>query len=286
MKRYIIAAFSMLLALTACGPKEDSVLARHVPERSDDFVWENDLVCYRAYGQALEGNPTSPGFDVWVKLPGALVADRRYKDELENGRTYHKDWGNGKDCYKVGVSLGAGASSPVVDGVIQYPATNWRSFEILEKKADKVVFVLDYPSWTMPEGTEVSLKKKITVEAGSYFCKCEDTYSFEGPQEICVAVGVNRHTELDGIINESMLDDRYVLWEKASDQSVEPEEGLIGVAVVLPGADYCGLSADNTHGICTKKVKSGEPVVYYFGSCWSKGEVKSWEKWLETAKAE
>ena len=68
------AAAAGLLALTACqsAPEGDKVMARYVPERADDFVWENDLVAYRAYGKALEGNPTSPGFDVWVKKAGKL----------------------------------------------------------------------------------------------------------------------------------------------------------------------------------------------------------------------
>ena len=39
-----------------------------------DFVFENNLIAGRFYGKALEGNPTSPGIDIWVKLPGALVA--------------------------------------------------------------------------------------------------------------------------------------------------------------------------------------------------------------------
>ena len=57
------------------GPR---VMARAVPERKDDFVFENDLIAGRFYGKALEGDPTSPGIDVWVKLPGALVADDWY----------------------------------------------------------------------------------------------------------------------------------------------------------------------------------------------------------------
>ena len=84
------------MLIASCAPKEQKVMARFVPERSDDFVWENNYVCYRAYGEALEGNPTSPGFDIWVKTPGALVADERYRMELEEGLSYHIDHGNGK----------------------------------------------------------------------------------------------------------------------------------------------------------------------------------------------
>ena len=58
--RKIILAIAALAAFAACSPKaeEAKVHARYVPERMDDFVWENDLVCYRVYGKALEGNPS------------------------------------------------------------------------------------------------------------------------------------------------------------------------------------------------------------------------------------
>ena len=60
MKRLLIAALA-LLTLGACKQgSEGGVMARAVPERADDFVFENDLVAGRFYGQALEGNPTSP----------------------------------------------------------------------------------------------------------------------------------------------------------------------------------------------------------------------------------
>ena len=75
-------------------------MARAVPERADDFVFENDLIAGRFYGEALEGNPTSPGIDIWVKKPGALVADEWYKGAMEDPDYYHHDHG-GKDCYKV-----------------------------------------------------------------------------------------------------------------------------------------------------------------------------------------
>ena len=108
-------------------------MAREVPERADDFVFENNLIAGRIYGKALEGNPTSPGIDIWVKLPGKLVADEWYKNTVSPGADptyYHHDHG-GKDCYKVAVSLGGGASVPFVDSTICYPATNYRSGEIL-----------------------------------------------------------------------------------------------------------------------------------------------------------
>ena len=112
---------SALCCLFACKAPEQKVMARFVPERADDFVFENNLVAGRFYGEALEGNPTSPGVDIWVKLPGALVANDWYAHAVEDGGYYHHDHG-GKDCYKVAVSLGGGASVPLIaDTLRQLP---------------------------------------------------------------------------------------------------------------------------------------------------------------------
>ncbi len=279
MRKAILAA-ALVAALCACNsaPKQ-KVMARYVPERADDFVFENNLIAGRIYGKALEGNPTSPGIDIWVKLPGKLVADEWYAEALKDPEYYHHDHG-GKDCYKVAVSLGGGASVPYIDGELWYPATNWRSCDLVERSADKTVFILHYPEWEAgPVG--VKLDKKITVTADSYFSKVEDTYTFSGAETIQVAAGVFRHPSQDTIEDELIGADRYAIWEQASDQSVEPEDGRLGVGVYMPGAESVSVTPDGSHGICVRSVKSGETLTYWFGSCWSKGNVKNSAAWFE-----
>ncbi len=284
MKKFLIALASLAL-LCGCNSKEQKVMARYVPERADDFIWENDLVCYRAYGEALEGNPTAPGFDVWVKTPGKLVADERYRLELEEGQSYHIDHGNGKDCYKVAVSLGAGASSPLVGGQLIYPATNYRSWEILEESADKVVFVLSYPEWEV-DGKMVSLDKKITVNAGSYFCEVEDSYKGDF-DTLTIAAGIFNHEPEDPEQTTMIGIDRLAIWEHASDTSVEPEDGMIGVAVVMPDADAVyPLETNKPHLVAVKDIANGETLKYSFGSCWSKGDIKTDGEWLDLVNAQ
>ena len=171
MKRIFIVLLA-LAALCACS-QDKKVMARFVPERSDDFVFENNLIAGRFYGKALEGNPTSPGLDIWVKLPGKLVADEWYKGfQTESDAYYHHDHG-GKDCYKVAVSLGGGASSPLIDGKLCYPATNYRSWDIVESSPKKVVFTLHYPQWQAADSVKVALDKTVTVVPDTYFCRHE-----------------------------------------------------------------------------------------------------------------
>lgn len=287
MKKSIIFALA-LICFVACGHKGDTgkVFARFVPERFDDFIFENNLIAGRIYGEALEncgkGQLTSPGIDVWVKIPGKLVCDQRYKDELENGKTYHKDWGNGKDCYKVGRTLGAGASAPIVGGEPAFPASNFRSHEILENKPDKVVFVLHYPEWTV-DTLKISLSKKISIVPDTYFCKVEDIYTFNA-DSITVAAGVFRHPSQRTIVDEVLEKGLYSIWEHASDTSVEPEDGLLGIAVRVPDAEFAMISPDASHGLVGRSVKSGEVFSYSFGSCWSKGNIKTSEEWFRICK--
>ncbi|MBR0223360.1 MAG: DUF4861 family protein [Bacteroidales bacterium] len=283
MKRFF-GLLLVLLALSGCKTTpETQVLARFVPERSDDFVFENKLIAGRFYGQALEGNPTSPGIDVWVKLPGRLVANEWYQGALEDPDYYHHDHG-GKDCYKVAVSLGGGASAPLIDGTLRYPATNFRSHEVLEAGADKAVFVLHYPAWQAADSLTVSLDKKVTVVPGSYFCQVEDIYTFTGADSLTIAAGVNRHPAQQTLLAEVIDPRYYALWEQASDQSIEPEDGLLGVAVIVPEGENGCVTDDGLHGLCTRTVRSGEPFRYCFGSCWSKGGIKDAEQWFKLVK--
>ena len=286
MKRIIILA-AVTLAVAACagGQKtadEAKMMARYVPERADDFVFENNLIAGRIYGKALEGNPTSPGIDVWVKMPGALVADDWYAHAVEDPEYYHHDHG-GKDCYKVAVSLGGGASVPFVGGVFCYPETNWRDYEILIEDSECIKFGLSYPEWDA-NGVKVSLQKIVTVYPDTHFCRVEDYY-FGDFESLTVAAGVWRH---DGPEQEISLDDRFAIWEAASDQSIEAEDGMLGLAVYMPEAQECCIAADaagREHSLCLATIASGEPLVYYFGSCWSKGDITSAEEWFATVKA-
>lgn len=283
MKKYLIIAAVMLLGACASKPQEQKVMARAVPERSDDFVFENNLIAGRFYGEALEGNPTSPGIDIWVKLPGALVANDWYAEATKPGgdhNYYHKDHG-GKDCYKVAVSLGGGGSVPFIDSTLCYPATNYRSSEILYESPTEISFVLHYPEWQAGD-VKVALDKTVTVFADSYFCKVEDTYTFDA-DSLTIAAGIFRHKKQNTIEAEAFGEDYYAIWEHASDQSVEPEDGMIGVAVIMPGADAVIIVDGGKHGVCLKKVASGEPLEYWYGSCWSKGEIAGFNQWFELA---
>jgi predicted nuclease of restriction endonuclease-like (RecB) superfamily len=73
--------------------------SRYVPERKDDFAWENDKIAFRMYGKAPEGTKENAyGTDVWVKRTDKLIINERYKRA-----EYHIDHGDGiKELAKKG----------------------------------------------------------------------------------------------------------------------------------------------------------------------------------------
>ena len=50
--------------------------------------------------------------------------------------------------------------------------------------------------------------------------------------------------------------------------------------VVVPEAKDVCVHDELDHGIATRDLKPGETFTYYFGSCWSKGDLKTAEDWF------
>ena len=124
-----------------------------MPERKDDFAWENQLVTYRIYGPALQatGEITS-GIDVWSKRIPHFIIDDFYKRDAEGSRThdpalsYHKDNGIGVDSYDVGPTQGCGGTAIYANGRL-YPSKNYAHVRILAQGPIRFAFEATYEPW-------------------------------------------------------------------------------------------------------------------------------------------
>ena len=110
-KKKLLIGFGKRLRFTT------KTFGRYVPERKEDFAWENDKIAFRMYGKELEKTPKEMGLgvDVWVKRTERMIINERYK----RGE-YHIDHGDGMDYYHVGFSLGAGNMMPYVNDSIYF----------------------------------------------------------------------------------------------------------------------------------------------------------------------
>lgn len=244
---------------------------RFVPERLDDYAWENDKVAFRAYGPALETAPgemlATPGFDAWVKCVDTLVIDARY----ERGN-YHHNYGDGMDCYKVGRTLGAGASAPYVNDTL-WLSRNFAAWETLDNGPIRTAVRFTYAPFRVAD-KEVSLTKTISLDAHSHFNRIENVY--EGDfATLPVAAGFVRHDVKALSANENWLG----FYEAASDSQQPEEDGDLYFGVILPGAEFRADAAG--HAVALAEAESGVPMIYYAGSGWSQGGVEDMPDWMD-----
>ena len=250
---------------------EPKAFGRQVPERYDDYAWENNLCAYRLYGPALETSPEkliTPGIDVWVKCTEKLVIDEWYAKG-----DYHHNYGDGMDCYKVGRTLGGGASVPMVDGKFWPMEHNYATARTLDNGPLRTSVELTYVGWDV-NGVEVSLVKTITLDADDRFNKMENVYTGDF-ESLPIAAGFVRHD-----VKNTLTGAGWAAMVEAVSDSKQPEvDGDIYQAIVLPGAqpeaDLLG------HTLAVIPVKSGEKMTYYSASGWSQGGVEDMEDWLE-----
>lgn len=253
---------------------EQQAFGRQVPERYDDYAWENNLSAYRLYGPALETSPEkliTPGIDVWVKCTEKLVIDEWYAKG-----DYHHNYGDGMDCYKVGRTLGGGASVPMLEGKFWPMEHNYATCQTLDNGPIRTTVKLVYVPWDV-NGTAVSLVKTITLDANQRFNRMENLYEGEF-EELPIAAGFVRHD-----VKGTEQGEGWIAMVEAVSDSKQPEvDGDIYQAIVLPGAE---LNADLLgHTLAVKAVKSGETMTYYSASGWSQGGVENMEDWIETIK--
>jgi len=241
---------------------------RMVPERKDDFAWENDKIAFRMYGPALQATgEISNGIDVWVKSTSELIIDKWYK--LDD---YHVDHGEGLDYYKVGPTLGAGGIAPTDKEKLFY-SKNWASYKVLTSGNLRTVFELNYSPWQYL-GKEITETKRITLNAGSQLNKIEVTYQSKYLDSIPVAIGIlKRSGKGVAVLNEKSGYISYL--EPTSEQF-----GTTGVGLVM--IDNQGMSILENHYVAFSKALNNKPFIYFQGACWDKaGEITNEQEWAK-----
>lgn len=262
--------------------------SRHVPERMDDYAYENNLVAGRIYGPALEF-PRTYGSDVWVKCTDRLVID----DWFAKG-DYHHNYGEGMDCYKVGGTLGGGALAPYADCGDFVIGDNWASFKHICDGPVRTKAAFTYDAVEV-NGLKYSAYREIELDANSHFVKSVTTFSPVGhdADSLNVALGAVTHD----VISRANGQNWIAFTEKASDSSQPDVDGNISIALVYDPAELAdnvivGVGDVAGHAAILTHEAAGKPITVWTGSGWSQGGVGSpreWEKMVSgfaSSKAE
>jgi hypothetical protein len=250
--------------------------ARYIPERKDDFAWENDLAAYRMYGPALANENPGNGVDLWLKRTDALIVDKFYHDELQDGLSYHVDHGLGLDCYSVGHTLGAG-------GVAPYTSQLWIGDQYTTQKVAftgplRSVFTLTYDSVSV-DGRIYKQSVTVTVDAGSLLNKAVVRYEGEDTP-FNLAGGIFLH---NGEGNESIAQTNpSIAYAENAVSDAGLPSGRNYVAVYMPDGKETA-KVDN-HLILTAAYKPGDTFTYYFGGGWSEWKFPTDDDWFKAVE--
>ena len=253
---------------------------RFVPERMDDFAWENDLVAFRMYGPALAADAVNSGVDCWLKRVPYPIVDKWYQADQE-GKSYHEDHGEGYDPYHVGGSRGCGGLA-VWSGDSLAPSSVYASWKLIANGPIRTIFELTYDSFEV-NGRRITEVKRVSIDLGSRLTRFESSFMVDGrPARLEVAVGVTTH---DGAA-ESGADKEagwIRCWEQIDGSSVGTgavlSPGILEKVVVLEGD-----APDDDHILALAHTSEAGKLVYYAGYAWAlAGEItteKAWEEYL------
>ncbi len=268
----IDAKGEVTLSVTKQDSKPDfktQTYARFVPERFDDFAWENNVLAFRMYGKALEGRPDdAQGTDVWAKRTEELVIDKWYKEN-----DYHTDHGEGLDYYSVGQTLGAGDVAPYFDNKIHF-TKHYREYQILDNGPLRTTFVLSFEPEEL-NGETISLTKTISLDAGQHFNKVVVDLKNQQSQSTPVVVGLARRGESEPQYDFNESSRSLAYWEP----DVQGH-GQTGTALILPESQPTFIDNDSTQFLLSVGIQQNQPFVYYNGASWNKaGQVTSADEW-------
>ncbi|MCW2120874.1 DUF4861 domain-containing protein [Flavobacterium sp. 7A] len=261
----------------------DYCYSRFVPERTDDYTWENNKVAFRVYGPVaqkmiedkVKGGTLSSGVDAWLKRVDYPIINKWYKKVVDKTGSYHEDTGEGLDNFHVGSSRGVGGIAVKGKGGY-YLGKNYTEYKTITTGPIRTSFYLNYADWDA-DGNEIVESKIISLDYGSRMSKFET--SLKGTKTI--AAGLTLH-EKKGKVTGNKKNGWVSYYEPIGDSE-------IGTAIVATKEYFCDFEtydtpkADLSNAFANLKVKNNK-VVYYAGHGWKKqGDIKNateWENYL------
>ena len=278
--------FEVVTISDAEKPKaEELCYSRFVPERTDDYTWENDKVAFRVYGPVAQkmveenvpGGTLSSGVDAWLKKVKYPIINKWYKETIiDKTGSYHEDTGEGLDDFHVGSSRGIGGIAVKIDSTY-FLSKNYTKWKTITTGPIRTSFYLEYANWDA-SGNIIKESKTISLDLGSNLSKFSTT--IEGIDQI--SAGLTLH-EKDGEVSGSKDEGWVSYWQPHADSE-------LGSAIIADRNTFSGFekydidTPDLSNAYAHLKVKNNK-VVYYAGFGWKKSNQfktrQAWEAYLK-----
>ena len=267
----------------AAGP---TTFSRFVPERTDDYAWENERVGFRTYGPVAEqladrhapDGTLSSGMDCWLKRVPYPVINKWYAGNATEPGFYHHDRGEGYDPYHVGASRGCGGTGVWAAGRL-FVSKNFTSYRTLATGPIRTVFELTYAPWAA-DGQTVTERKRISLDLGSNLTRYEEHLSSPAPLPNRT-IGLTLHQQ-QGSVRADSAAGWFRYWEPVD--SAEIGTGVVvAPARLLRVRDYRSPRPDQSQLLIMTR-PGPEPLVFYAGFGWTRSgqfrTVRDWDAYL------
>ncbi|GAA4917762.1 DUF4861 family protein [Mucilaginibacter defluvii] len=258
--------------------------SRFVPERTDDYAWENDRVAFRTYGpdaqrrteQHLENGTLSSGVDLWLKRTTTPVINKWYNGYLTDPGFYHTDHGEGYDPYHVGASRGTGGTGVWVNDSLLV-SKNFVTHKTVAEGPLRTIFELTYA----PYGPYLVVEnKRISLDVGSNFSKFVIAYRSKKPlPNYTVGITLHRNEGQTGIDEKAGIFSHHEQID-----GVYIGQGIVIDPKVIQKAFANKTKTPDQSNLLVLTKPSGK-VTYYAGFAWQKsGHVQNRSDWENMLK--
>ncbi|KAB1068052.1 DUF4861 domain-containing protein [Tamlana haliotis] len=259
--------------------------SRFVPERTDDYTWENNKVAFRVYGptaqkmieEQVPGGTLSSGVDAWLKKVEYPIINKWYEKTTNGTGSYHNDTGEGLDNFHVGVSRGVGGLAVKID-TSYYVSKNYTKWRSITNGPIRTSFYLEYENWDAA-GNQIKESKVISLDLGSNLSKF--TTHIEGVNT--VSAGLTLH-EKDGEVTGNPENGWVSYWQPHANSE-------LGTAIL---ANKHTFQSYETYSTDKKDLSNAyahlnvvnQQVVYYAGFAWKESgqfnNKQDWETYLNS----
>ena len=263
--------FSALFAAVSAYPFCNAEVC---PERSDDFVWENDKFGMRAYGP--RDYHKWSGFDVFNKSNPSNVC-LKWCHRIDKGN-FHKNRGEGMDNYAIGPSRGVGGIAVFGDGEWKtYP--NWISSRVLHVGEDYCQFELVYPSFSAAG----KMTCRITLKRGEHFFRNDVSFENKFPKGFFAGPGLDLNPRREHAGNLLETPGAVSLYENPKGEN--GVDGSTMTAIIVSPKDAANVKVMTDHTESRVLAFDIDKFTYWAGAGWSlAGEIVDAAAWHETVR--
>jgi hypothetical protein len=260
--------------------QETHCYSRFVPERTDDYAWENNRVAFRTFGptaqkmieENIKGGTLTSGIDAWLKRVEYPIINKWYKKHLSGEASYHIDNGEGLDNFHVGKSRGIGGIA-IKTKESYATSKNFIDWKTIANGPIRTSFELTYDNWEA-DGKIISEKKIISLDYGQNLSKF--SIKLEGVKTI--STGITLHKK-EGEITANLNSGWVSYWE--------PHDGsALGMGIVtnvknVNGVDeHISNEKDKSNLFLELNRSDNRLFSYYAGFGWKKsGQFESKDQW-------